>query len=62
MDLEDFDLKKKEDFQIGADLSAFSIEELQKLAAALDAEIERINGAIERKEAELQSAHSIFKS
>ncbi|MGV0875737.1 DUF1192 domain-containing protein [Martelella sp. FLE1502] len=58
---EDEPAPKKSDYVIGSDLEQHSIEALKDFAAALRAEIERIEAAIARKGSDRQTAESFFK-
>ncbi len=54
--------KPQPDIVIGADLSAISIEELEKRITVLEAEISRLREEIVSKQATKASAESFFKS
>lgn len=62
MESDDLVQRKKTGFEIGSDVSSYSVEELEALVRNLNEEVSRINTAIERKKSELESAHSIFKN
>lgn len=62
MELDDIPRKKPDRFELGADLTRFSIEELEKIVTDLEGEISRIGQAIERKKSDLSAADNIFKS
>lgn len=53
--------KKSPSHVIGADLSALSIEELEKRISALRAEILRLEEAVSAKRAFMASAENFFK-
>lgn len=53
--------KKSPSHMIGADLSALSIEELEKRISALRAEILRLEEAVSAKRAFMASAENFFK-
>jgi len=62
MDLDDLEPRKKADYDIGADLSKLSVEELKDLIGKLRDEISRIEQALEEKQSQLSAADSVFKS
>ncbi len=62
MDPEELEPKKKKSFEIGEDLSALSLNELEELIATLKDEISRIEQAIDAKQSSKQAADSVFKS
>ena len=62
MDLEELEPRKTADYEIGGDLSKFSIEELAALAAKLAEEIARIEEALRAKESSRAAADDVFKS
>lgn len=62
MDADDLEPRKKQEFQIGGDLSELSVDELKELAAALAAEIARIEQEVQAKEASRNAAASVFKT
>jgi uncharacterized small protein (DUF1192 family) len=62
MDLEELEPRKRKDFEIGDDLSGFSLEELQELVAMLKNEIARIEAELEAKQSSREAADSIFKA
>ncbi len=62
MDLEDLEPRKRSDYEIGADLSKLSVEELKVLIDELREEIARIEQAIGQKQDKLSAADSVFKS
>jgi len=59
--MEELELRKKKDFEIGCDLSNHSIEELKELTETLSDEIKRIGEAIRSKESSRDAADSVFK-
>jgi uncharacterized small protein (DUF1192 family) len=62
MDWEETRPKKKAAYELGADLSAFSVKELEECLDMLAAERQRIEAALAGKKASRQAAHSVFKS
>lgn len=54
--------KKRPAYEIGADLSTFSVQELEECLIQLAAERERIEAIIKAKKASQDAAHSIFKT
>ncbi len=54
--------KKPPSHQLGAELSTFSIAELEDYAAALDAEKNRVEEMIRSKKVSRNAADSVFKS
>ena len=62
MDPEELEPKSKKGFEIGEDLSTFSLEELNELVDTLKGEIARIEGVINVKESSKKAADSVFKS
>lgn len=62
MDLDDLEPRKNTDYEIGADLSNLSVEELKALIGELGAEISRIEQALVQKQSQLSAADSVFKS
>ncbi len=54
--------KKRPAFELGADLSALSVEELKEYIAVLDAERQRVETMLASKTASRDAAHSVFKS
>ena len=61
MDIEDLEPRKTKDFEIGCDLSSYSIEELKQLVETLGDEISRIETEIASKESSRDAADSVFK-
>lgn len=55
-------VKKRKDYEIGADLSALSVNELEDYIAALDAERKRVEAMMASKRASRSAAQSVFKS
>lgn len=53
---------KKENYQIGQDLSEMSVEELRDTVNLLNTEIERLEEAAASKSAHLSAAEALFKS
>ncbi len=62
MDLEDFEPKKKPDYEIGMDLSRLSVDELKALIETLRSEISRMEQMVAGKKSLRDSADSFFKS
>lgn len=62
MDIEDEDQKQSKSFQIGHDLSALSVGELQALIGELKSEIAQIEHTISGKKSGLEAAQSVFKT
>ena len=62
MDLDDLIPKKPEDYEIGSDLSEWSVDELKALISKLESEIRRVNTEIKSKESIKNSADSVFKN
>ncbi len=54
--------KKKPAFELGADLSTFSVKDLEEYIAVLTAERQRVEAMIASKKSSRDSAHSVFKS
>ena len=54
--------KKQPRYELGADLSKFSVEELQDYMALLDNERQRAESIMASKKSSLDAAHSVFKS
>ncbi len=54
--------KKQRAYELGADLSKFSVEELQDYLAILDNERQRVESIMSSKKSSLDAAHSVFKS
>jgi len=54
--------RKKVSHEIGQDLSLLSVDELGERIALLQAEIERLEGAMTKKRASKDAANSFFKS
>lgn len=61
MDLEELEPRKRQDYEIGGDLSKLSVGELNELVETLTKEIARVQEAIGAKELSLQAADSVFK-
>jgi len=59
--MEDDAIPKKDTHQVGMTLDALSIAELQERIAALKLEIQRLEKAIEMRDATLKAAASVFK-
>lgn len=53
--------KKRQTYEIGAELSAYSIEELEECLMQLTAERERIEAIINAKKLSQDAAQSVFK-
>lgn len=53
---------KKLPFQIGQDLSDFSVSDIEEIVADLKAEIERLQADAKQKEASKSAADAFFKS
>ena len=62
MDLEENEPRKQSKFEIGMDLSNYSVDELSKLIEILNEEIVRISATLDEKKSSLDAANSIFKS
>jgi uncharacterized small protein (DUF1192 family) len=58
---EDLAPKKPRERILGADLSTYSVEELNDYLTALAAERDRVEAVLAQKKASRQSAHSVFK-
>jgi uncharacterized small protein (DUF1192 family) len=58
---DDLPQKKPRERVLGADLSTYSVEELNEYLDALAAERERVEAVLEKKMASRESAHSVFK-
>ena len=54
--------KKRAAYEIGADLSAFSVGDLEAYIAVLDAERQRAEAMVASKKASRSAAQSVFKS
>ena len=59
--MEDDAIPKKDTHQVGMVLDALSVAELQERIAALKLEIQRLETAIEMRDATLKAAASVFK-
>jgi uncharacterized small protein (DUF1192 family) len=59
---DDLPQKKPRERVIGADLSDYSVEELNEYLAVLAGERERVEAVLEKKKASRHSAQSVFKS
>jgi uncharacterized small protein (DUF1192 family) len=59
---DDLPQKKRREMVLGADLSTFSVEELNEYLATLAAERERVEAALAQKQASRSAAHSVFKT
>jgi uncharacterized small protein (DUF1192 family) len=59
MDLEELEPRKK--LPTPPDLDRMSIEELKEYIASMEAEIARVRGKIEAKQAHLEGAAALFK-
>jgi uncharacterized small protein (DUF1192 family) len=53
--------RKPPEYRLGADLSKFSIEELEDYSHILEAENKRVESAISSKKSSMDAAHSVFK-
>ncbi|MBX2805619.1 MAG: DUF1192 domain-containing protein [Hyphomicrobiales bacterium] len=62
MSLEDDRPKKPKTHTLGADLSAYSVYELESYLQALETEKQRVSALMEAKKASRDAADSIFKS
>ena len=62
MSWDDEPVKKPKTYEIGADLSAFSLKDLEEYITILDAERRRAEAMIASKQATRSAAHSVFKS
>ena len=58
---DDEDVKKVRAHDVGMVLDSLSIEELEERIGVLEAEIERLQAAIEKKKASKDAADSVFK-
>ena len=59
--MEDDAIPKKDTHQVGMELDALSVAELQERIAALKLEIQRLEKGIEMRDATLKAAASVFK-
>jgi|EndMetStandDraft_5_1072996.scaffolds.fasta_scaffold43251_3 uncharacterized small protein (DUF1192 family) len=59
---DDLPQKKRREMVLGADLSTFSVEELNEYLATLAAERERVEAVLAQKQASRSAAHSVFKT
>jgi uncharacterized small protein (DUF1192 family) len=55
-------VKKPKPYEIGADLSALSVKELEAYIEVLNAERQRVEAMLVAKQASRNAAHSVFKS
>lgn len=62
MNLEDDLPRKPRSHELGADLSTYSVNELEEYMAVLDEEKNRVAAMIESKKASRDAAASVFKS
>lgn len=62
MEIEENEPRKRPTFEIGMDLSNYSVEELTLLVTTLQEEIVRISEIKEQKKSSLDTANSLFKS
>ncbi len=62
MEIEENEPRKRPTFEIGMDLSNYSVEELTLLVTTLQEEIMRISEIKEQKKSSLDTANSLFKS
>ncbi|MGI9378542.1 MAG: DUF1192 domain-containing protein [Methyloligellaceae bacterium] len=62
MEIEENEPRKRPAFEIGMDLSNYSVEELTLLVTTLQEEIVRISEIKEQKKSSLDTANSLFKS
>ncbi len=62
MGMDNDDRPAKRSFEIGGDLSAISIDELEERISGLEDEIARIRAAISSKERSKDDAAAFFKS
>jgi uncharacterized small protein (DUF1192 family) len=53
--------RKRPPFELGADLSALSIKDLEEYLSVLDAERKRAEAMIASKKSTQTAAHSVFK-
>ncbi|MGB0087101.1 MAG: DUF1192 domain-containing protein [Rhodomicrobiaceae bacterium] len=53
--------KKRPAFELGADLSALSVKDLEEYVALLAAERQRAEAVIASKKSSRDAAHSVFK-
>ncbi|MGI8726028.1 MAG: DUF1192 domain-containing protein [Methyloceanibacter sp.] len=61
MDIEDLQPKKAKAHVVGADLSTLSVAELRALTETLQAEIARIEVALDEKQSSKNAAEAAFK-
>jgi len=61
MDIEDLQPKKAKAHVVGADLSTLSVAELRALIETLQAEIARIEVALDEKQSSKSAAEAAFK-
>lgn len=54
--------KKRPAYELGADLSTLSLEELQHYLTVLDAERQRVEAMVAAKKASQDAANSVFKA
>ncbi len=62
MEIEENEPRKRPTFEIGMDLSNYSVDELSELTTSLQEEIVRISQILEQKKNSLDAANSIFKT
>jgi uncharacterized small protein (DUF1192 family) len=61
MDLDDLAPPPKKTYELGQDLSKFSLDELRELVETLKAETARVEAAAKSKQASLSAAQAAFK-
>jgi uncharacterized small protein (DUF1192 family) len=61
MDLDDLEPKKKKAYELGQDLSKFSVGELAELIETLKEEIARVEAARSAKQSSRSAADAAFK-
>jgi uncharacterized small protein (DUF1192 family) len=61
MDLDDLEPKKKKSYELGQDLSKFSVGELGELVGTLKEEIARVEAARASKQSSRSAADAAFK-
>jgi len=52
---------KKPNYELGADLSRYSVDELSEYISVLEAERGRVEAALQAKKASMHAADSVFK-
>lgn len=62
MSVDENEPKKKLPFQIGQDISDFSVSDIEEIVADLEEEIERLQADAKQKQASKSAADALFKS